>query len=279
MALDVTEDWPIDTLEQRVASAFSEEVEIDCVLVEERGVAAKRHNQHVVAVQRDGPDYGIKLAPRSQEDLRLEALGYDLARIAEAPNACRAARIDPDPEFPGEFGRSGPLLIERMEGNIVPVRDLRDSQTKQKAKTSIQDNAVSFLSQFGEWFVLTALMGTEDRHGENLIWDLVDAKLLHVDFGQGFEECVPESHLRSQLRFAAMTRLSAQDVQPETDDFLGSALVSGIEAMDNKLRSKKDAVLQQLEEAELDEAYIEDAKAWIETPLEEKIELTRTLLP
>lgn len=279
MAEDVTDNWPLDALEEKVGKAFPGTVTIERVVLEERGVAADRYRQHVVAKTAEGPDYGIKLAPRDQEDLTFEALGYDLALRVEAPNACRASRVEPHSGFPREFGQHCPLFIERMEGNIVPVSALNDASARQEAQESIRDNSVSFLKQFGEWFVLTAFMGTEDRHGENLIWDMEEAKLLHVDFGQGFDECVPEPHLRSQLRLAAMTTVSAQDVTTATRDFLASALVDGMKNMDQKLRDARQEVLSRLKDAGLDDSYIEEAREWIDTDIEEKVRLVRKLLP
>jgi hypothetical protein len=133
---------------------------------------------HVVATLDDGRRIGMKVASRVLLGTDCEVAVAEIARIAGAPNACRAKLVQFPKNVPKVGGQAG-CVVEWSSGG--PINQLSPAE-----RSLIHGPNPNFFEQLGWWCYFVLGFGVLDRHDGNFVWDQHSQRLVMIDNEEAF---------------------------------------------------------------------------------------------
>lgn len=230
---------------------------------------------HWTCVADDGRVFGLKIMRRLEvrDGLSAEVAAHNIAEQVACVNAVRARRLDPIPGLPDELGSEPFAAIEWLMGEVRPlVRDVKDAKM----------NPIQFLTQYGEWAVITTLVSAKDRHEKNLLWDRRERRLAHIDFERALEEELPfddpdAPELKEQAMWARIVGGMDWAAWRASPDARCMAFESGIRSGHAKLVNHVDVVKRIVRAGPFRETAVNSSLRWLAMNVDEKIATFRAL--
>lgn len=244
---------------------------------EPKGLNSKNKNAHFVAHVADGRRIGIKKPSLVPASMLCERVLHELAVQVSAPNACRFATTTLGASFPTEM-QGDIFLIERMVGQVRDVQPLSAPAPDPNVVLDARAHAESFLEQQGEWMTFTQAFSVRDRHGENVLWDLHDHRLLHVDFEMAFRAMFKDRIGTQNVEWLKLAGFSVADWRATQPDARRTALERGVESMHTKLQQNMANIEAKLRAEGIANGEIGSTLLWIRLAKERKIAYWRDAL-
>ena len=263
--------WPLDDLGTVLSKHFGATT-VTKVSEAPSGWAKRVAMAHFVATTADGRRIGVK-KPSFEKvtGLRDERLAHELALMLSAPNACRFGVASLGPQYPDAM-HGDVFLVEHMTGDVRHLRPLKAATISGEVLADVQAHIERFLEHQGEWMTFTQVFNIHDRHGENLLWDLHDHRLLHIDFELAFRAVYANDVTTRNTTWLEAVGFDYAAWESSDPDARRVALERGIESMHTRIHDRWPDIEQKLKAEGIPNGEIGASRMWAKYPLEKKLQ-------